>query len=259
MLIVGQKILDEGLLQNAAPNHIRSASYYLRIHSIVPAGPQAKTYDTSKPVESYTIGPGEVVMVVSKEIFSITDPGVTALVTLRSTFTKQGLLALDVGLVDANFKGPIGSVVINFSKNDVHVGKEEEFFRVIFIRHDALPPNHQSKGANYTHISYTTDGLKRLVSGYSSSFLQTDDLRDKIKRDVTNELRASLSKDLIVSFLKAYWIWVLLAILLIAIVVVASAYWIIVELAPPIRLEDLQGYIRQYLEQQVSPSSPGGG
>lgn len=182
MLIVGSRIVDANLLRNADKDHIRSASYYLTVDSIIPAGEQARNYDVRKPLRNYTIKPGGLAWIVSKEIFCIKDFGVTALVTLRSTFTKKGLLALDVGLVDANFEGPIGSVIINFSKNDVYVHEGLEFFRVIFFRHDEITEKrHQAQTRTLTHESYATERLADLVEGFPATFLQADEIESRIK------------------------------------------------------------------------------
>ena len=84
MLIVGQRIIADGLLQDASPAHIRSASYYLRVHSIIPAGEEAREFDVAKPKKNHVIQPGGLAWIVSKESFSIKNCGVTALVTLRA-------------------------------------------------------------------------------------------------------------------------------------------------------------------------------
>jgi deoxycytidine triphosphate deaminase len=115
MLIVGKRIIDDNLLLDADEKQIKNASYYLTTDAIIPTGPQAAEYDPTKPKRHHTMMPREIVWVVSKERFNIKTYDVTALVTLRSTFTKKGLLALDVGLVDPDYEGPIGSIVINFS------------------------------------------------------------------------------------------------------------------------------------------------
>jgi deoxycytidine triphosphate deaminase len=138
VLIVGKRIIDDNLLLDADEKQIKNASYYLTIDAIIPAGPKAEEYDPSQPTRHYTMRPREIAWVVSKERFNIKTYDVTALVTLRSTFTKKGLLALDVGLVDPDYEGPIGSIVINFSKNNIPLNQGDPFFRVIFISHPSV-------------------------------------------------------------------------------------------------------------------------
>ncbi len=169
MLIVGKRIIDDNLLLDADERQIRNASYYLTIDAIIPAGPKASEYDPREPKRHHIMKPREIVWVVSKERFNIKTYNVTALVTLRSTFTKQGLLALDVGLVDPDYEGPIGSVVINFSKNDIALDEGEPFFRVIFMSHPSIQDYIVSVG-KYTPRQYIQERLADLARGFPPTF-----------------------------------------------------------------------------------------
>ncbi|WP_170436965.1 hypothetical protein [Ruegeria arenilitoris] len=201
MLITGKRIIDEKLLTDAVEKSIRSGSYYLRIHCIIPAGDDAKDYDPGNPLTSYTLKPGGLAYVVSEEAFSITDYKVTALVTLRSGFTKQGMLALDVGLVDANYSGPIGTIVINFSKNDIHLRKDMEFFRVVFFEHAEIEEAYRYPVIANDHQKYIGERLGQLINGFPETFLRTGETEEKVKEAVTKrvleELKPTISGKLL--------------------------------------------------------------
>lgn len=215
MLIVGDRIVDDNLLKNADKDHIGGASYYLTIGYIIPAGQDAQKYDPNNPLRHHTMKPGGLACVVSKQIFNIKDTGITALVTLRSAFTKRGLLALDVGLVDANYEGPIGSIIINFSKSDVHLKEDEKFFRVIFFEHEKAP------GVSYPkqdHKKYITQRLSDVIEKFPSTFLQTDEMEERIKEtlsdnEVIEELESKLLEQLGTHLIKKYW-WQVLGLLM---------------------------------------------
>lgn len=221
MLITGNQITDQALLANADPKNIRGGCYYLRIHSIIPTGEEAKTYDPSKPTTFYTLEPGGLAWVISEEKFQIEDARVTALVTLRSGFTKQGMLALDVGLVDANFFGPIGSLVINFSKKPIRLKAGDEFFRVLFFQHDEAKDGQIPKVTRFTHSEYVEKILTDMVGGFSGTFLQTAEMekriREELKGDVVERLEPDLLDKLASRFFSKYWrsviIWVFFAVL----------------------------------------------
>ena len=58
-------------------------------------------------------------------------PGtVSGFATLRTTFTKLGILALNVGIIDPFFKGPISTALINFSDRPREIRVGDKFFRV---------------------------------------------------------------------------------------------------------------------------------
>jgi dUTPase len=205
MLITGNQITDQALLANADPKNIRGGCYYLRIHSIIPTGEEAKTYDPSKPTTFYTLEPGGLAWVISEEKFQIEDARVTALVTLRSGFTKQGMLALDVGLVDANFFGPIGSLVINFSKKPIRLKAGDEFFRVLFFQHDEAKDGQVPKLTSFTHSENVEKILTDMVGGFSGTFLQTAEMEKRIREDLKNDITNRLEPDLLDKFASRFF------------------------------------------------------
>ncbi len=215
MLITGKKITEgnppknDSLLKNTSDKSLKGGCYYLRIHSIIPAGNEAKIYDPKEPKVSYVLEPGGMAWVISEEEFTIKETSITALVTLRSSFTKKGMLALDVGLVDANFFGPIGTLVINFSTAWIRLDQGEEFFRVMFFEHDAATGDHVPPTVEKTHQEYVQDILKTKIGQFSSTFLQTKELGDRIRDDVKADLVEKLEPELLdkigARFLSKYW------------------------------------------------------
>lgn len=197
MLITGNQITELDLLANVEPKNIRGGCYYLRIHSIIPAGEDTKTYDPQKPKTIHTLEPGGLAWVISQEKFQITEPSVTALVTLRSGFTKRGMLALDVGLVDANFFGPIGSLVINFSRKPIRLDAGEAFFRVLFFNHEEAEEGQIPPKQEFDHESYARKILADMVGDFSNTFLQTAEMEERIRKDLKENIIERLEPDLL--------------------------------------------------------------
>ncbi len=219
MLITGDQITELELLANVEPKNIRGGCYYLRIHSIIPAGEDTKTYDPQKPKTIHTLEPGGLAWVISQEKFQIREPSVTALVTLRSGFTKRGMLALDVGLVDANFFGPIGSLVINFSRKPIRLDAGEEFFRVLFFKHAESEGGQIPQKLEFDHESYARKILVDMVGDFSSTFLQTAEMEERIEESLKSGLVERLEPDILDSlasrFFKKHWGKILIALLLV--------------------------------------------
>lgn len=197
MLITGNQITEQDLLSNSESGNIRGGSYYLRIHSIIPAGEETKSYDPKNPKTIHTLEPGGLAWVISEEKFQIKKTSVTALVTLRSGFTKRGMLALDVGLVDANFFGPIGSLVINFSKKPIRLDAGEEFFRVLFFEHAEAKGEQIPQLQEFDHESYARKIVADMVGDFSSSFLQTAEMEERVKEDLKDGLVEKLEPDIL--------------------------------------------------------------
>lgn len=218
MLITGNQITDQNLLANDEANNIRGGSYYLRIHSIIPAGEEAKSYDPSQPKKFHTLEPGGLAWVISEEKFQIEDTSVTALVTLRSGFTKQGMLALDVGLVDANFHGPIGSLVINFSKKPIRLDAGDQFFRVLFFEHAEATGTQIPQRIDHDHVTYAKKIISDMVGDFSGTFLQTAEMEerieDKLRSGLVEKLEPNILDSLASHFLRNHWGKLLFAVLL---------------------------------------------
>jgi hypothetical protein len=58
MLIIGEQITKDKLLKNTNRDNISGGCYYLQIHSIIPAGEDAKSYNPDEPKKFHTLEPG---------------------------------------------------------------------------------------------------------------------------------------------------------------------------------------------------------
>nr|WP_275450648.1 hypothetical protein [Octadecabacter antarcticus] len=113
--------------------------------------------------------PNEAVWLLSKEEFQL-PATVTGLATLRTTFTKQRLIAFNVGVIDPFYNGPISTVLLNFSKRTVEVALGEKFFRVLFFEHDDVSEHHQ-RDESVKRESYQKAITSYALNDYSQSFL----------------------------------------------------------------------------------------
>jgi deoxycytidine triphosphate deaminase len=253
MLIVGEEILKQNLLIDADKSHIKNSSYYLTIGAIIPVGEDARNYDFNKPPEMLVIKPRQVAWVVSKEVFSIKSHEITALVTLRSTFTKEGLLALDVGLVDADFEGPIGSIVINFSKNDVRLTKGDEFFRVVFLRHAEVPADFRIKRDRFTAAQYIRERHKDIISSFPATFLNTEVLSDEMAVKISEKVRDNILDQVLLYVIKNHW-WKIVLVMAFTIIAAAiAAYFLYSKFGPALSQDDVQAIVETWVKKNLLP------
>ena len=215
MLITGDKILTKKLITGGDPQQLKSAGYHLKIHSIIPNNQGSKGNSVSEPVTAYKLRPSEMAIIVSQEIFAIPKgAGITALVTLASSMTKQGLLALDHGIVDPSYEGPIGTLIINFSNTDVMLREGDEFFRVLFLTHEPIKDSVDYPCLKFTHEEYLQEQQNNLLTKFSSSFLNTDELIAKVSNEIVTDRWPQLETSLVARiaktvFWKYSWIMVL--------------------------------------------------
>ena len=124
-------------------------------------GWNATTYDScvgeiitpkgSHKGETFILKPRGIAWLVSAEDYAL-PPTVTGITTLRTTWTKSGVMTLTSGIVDPGYSGPLSTAVINFSKTEFEIEKGAPFFRTIFLEHEGVPK--KLRGAKVSRDSY---------------------------------------------------------------------------------------------------------
>jgi hypothetical protein len=119
---------------------------------------------------SFILPPRGIVWVISKETFRL--PGdITGLATLRTTWTHQGILALNLGIIDPGWNDHLATAVVNFSKSNFEITKGVPFFRVLFLTHKDTNSVQQG-GSSGAYI----ERIKTNTRHFSNTFLTMDSL-----------------------------------------------------------------------------------
>ncbi|RUV57358.1 hypothetical protein EOA64_26450 [Mesorhizobium sp. M1A.F.Ca.IN.022.02.1.1] len=142
----------------------RGSSFELTVGVIV-------DQDGNRTTGPYVLKPGEMVQVVSKEVFRLPD-NVTGHVTYKTALTRHGIWALTVGIVDPGWEGPIGTTLLNFSKVDFPVDRGQTFLRVTLFKHAKVPPALLPKSV--TSPEYIRDIQKIASTEFPRTFLNSD-------------------------------------------------------------------------------------
>lgn len=167
MVLTSEEIENLNLVENAQSAGKRATTYDATVGDIINNG---KTINDG----SYVLPPRGMAWVVSNERFKI-PPNVTGLATLRTTWTHKGILALNVGIIDPGWNGPLATALVNFSDTNFEFNKQDAFMRVIFMRHEQT-------GAAKTDVS-RLDYLREIRSKSSaipSEFLKISSLATQI-------------------------------------------------------------------------------
>jgi deoxycytidine triphosphate deaminase len=177
-MIVGKQILERALVTGGGEGNLKNSTFDLTVGEIVPIGKKAIRERRKNPnIEAVFLEPREMVWVLSKEQFNM--PGdVTGFATLRTTFTKQGILALNVGIIDPLFKGPISTALINFSDRPREIRLGDKFFRVAFFPHSDVSAFHP-RDENIDRTAYTRYLESVSYADFSPSFLNIPKFDDE--------------------------------------------------------------------------------
>jgi len=165
-LLSGEEIQLAGVIHNAQDRLLRASTYDLSVGDIIPADGQV--WDGPR----YSLPPGGMVRVVSKEVLAMPET-LTGHVLLKNELCTRGVLAINIGVVDPGFEGPLSSTLINFGRQSCVIEKGTPYLRVSFHR---CAPSPRMKRVKYDRDSY----IKRVqqeVQAYSGeTFLNIDNL-----------------------------------------------------------------------------------
>ncbi|MDO6726061.1 hypothetical protein Q4544_03860 [Cognatishimia sp. 1_MG-2023] len=180
-MIIGSAILDCKLLEHADAKNLKHSTYDLTIGQIFPTGSSTDSFDQSQNNGIYILEPRQSVLVLSNEEFQLPST-ITGLATLRTTFTKKGLLALNVGIIDPHFNGPISTTLINFSEQKVAIKIGMPFFRVMFFLHGDTSDYHRMS-ENMDRADYIDDLIVSANRDFPKSFLNLPNLDNSYYAD----------------------------------------------------------------------------
>jgi deoxycytidine triphosphate deaminase len=136
------------------------------------------TLDGKHDSDTYELPPRGIVWLVSKEDYCLPN-NVTGITTLRTTWTKSGVMTLTSGIVDPGYSGPLSTAVINFSKVSFPIVKGERFFRTLFIKHDPVP----EPGVTVLRDDYIKEVLESRAKA-DKTFLHFDSFAEDIEKRI---------------------------------------------------------------------------
>lgn len=131
MILTRGRIEELGLVEGVVPGSLRATTYDATVGEILNKGEGVSSNE-------FVLPPRGMVWVVSNETFKL-PASVTGVATLRTTWTHQGILALNVGIIDPNWHGQLAAALVNFSNRDFKICKSDAFLRVAFFEHAAVP------------------------------------------------------------------------------------------------------------------------
>lgn len=174
-------------------DHSNKSSVDLTIREIIFKNKKGKIKSSSHT----TLNPQDSVVVISEEVLHIPD-GFVAYVFLKNRLSQKGFLALNTGIIDSNYHGPISTLLINFSAEDSCLPltgslDDKVFFRVVFHEIDKnvecnsmqFPCKEYDVNKKYdTYRNYRVKDLEK----FPKTFLEPIVLKEQIKNELTKNL-----------------------------------------------------------------------
>lgn len=141
--------------------------------------------------------PQDSAFVISEEILHVPE-GFIAYVFLKNRLSQKGFLALNTGIIDSGYNGPISTLLINFSAVEEYLPvtdseQDKFFFRVVFHEIEKNP-NYQPSPptpASYDVVDrYDTYRTYRIsdITKFPKTFLEPIVLKEQISKELTEKL-----------------------------------------------------------------------
>jgi len=179
-LLSGEEIKSMSLVDSAVEAHFRASTYDLSVGEIIPDdGEEFGGNDFSLPS-------GGMVRVVSKELLKLPDT-ITGHVLLKNDLCKRGVLAINIGVVDPGFEGPISSNLINFGRGPCTIKKGTSFLRVSFHRCPASTKAQKSE--KHTREAYLKRAEQEVKAYSGKMFLSIDEIAAHVANKVFGEFK----------------------------------------------------------------------
>ena len=121
MILSGNEIKKQKMIDNAVSNNFRSVSYDLTIGSLID-----KDY---KLVNEYILKPRGMIKIISAERVKISAQYM-GLVHVKTGLCNEGILPLNIGIVDPGYDGNLTSTLINFGKHEQRLSSGDVFGRL---------------------------------------------------------------------------------------------------------------------------------
>lgn len=178
MLMTDTEIKSAGLVKYGTDGRFNATSYDLGIGEIIdPTGCRHSE-------GGYAIKPQEIVWLVSRE--NVTLPAnITAHANIRTSLCNKGLLALNFGIVDPGWSGPLATAIVNFSKREYFLQIEEKFLRLSFFCHNA--PGREIKPNVVDRRKYINERIGIAKTDFGTTFLNVNELSEKVAERILNK------------------------------------------------------------------------
>jgi deoxycytidine triphosphate deaminase len=178
MLLTGEEIKNLKLVSDDSASGYRATSYDLTIGTVLrvvddgdrqsPVSPVTRKLEVS--TTDVVIPPQGMVKVISNEQVAL-PPDVVGYAFVKNSLCNAGVLAINIGVIDPQYSGPIGSTLINFGANPYPLQAGEPFLRLTFHKLQSTP---HGTPAVQTREAYLSKTKREVLANSSGTFLNVD-------------------------------------------------------------------------------------
>ncbi|MEQ0337514.1 hypothetical protein ABLW80_13650 [Klebsiella sp. GB_Kp050] len=216
MQISAQKAIEYGFVCDRNNNkittdHSNKSSVDLSIREILFKDEKNQVRSLGRTL----LKPQDSAFVISEEILHVPE-GFIAYVFLKNRLSQKGFLALNTGIIDSGYNGPISTLLINFSAVEEYLpitdsDQDKSFFRVVFHEIEKNPnyqPTTPIPGSYNVTDKYNAYRAYRVtdITKFPKTFLEPIVLKEQISKELTEKLSSiSIVKiGIVIAFVGAF-------------------------------------------------------
>ena len=164
LMLNRDEIASLGIIIGGAENQQRAASYDVRVGTDIAIQADGKVHVDE---EFYKVEPHGMVEVISRETIKI-PANVAGYASVMTRLAREGLLALNTGILDPGYQGPVSAVMVNFGNTPKCLKRDDPFLRLTFHHYD--PPSNVQR-VSISREEFVQERKKEVGERFSESFL----------------------------------------------------------------------------------------
>src|SRR5437016_3550796 len=138
-VVLPQSELQSIVTKEFDANFLKGTSYDVRVGKII----WRDEKEVSESDSRFLLKPQGVAEVVSLERLTL-PTNVVGFASVKTALCDEGIMALNIGLVDPGYTGPLSTTLVNFSNRPYNIQRGDVMLRLTFFRCESSTPGRQS-------------------------------------------------------------------------------------------------------------------
>lgn len=184
MFLNHEEIIALKIIENSTKNESGDGSYNLTIDQFIDMD--------NKLSDSFKLKPQGMVYVVFKEKMKVPS-NIIGFAHVKTSLTKLGIMATNIGIIDPNYEGYISTLLINFGKNELYIHKGEAALRCTFSKISGLSPTGENQKQAVTKDDYIAR-LQKNITHLDEKFLNLSSVKAEIENNIEEFIRKKIAR-----------------------------------------------------------------
>jgi deoxycytidine triphosphate deaminase len=178
-----EQIQHRGIITDAIDENYNNAVYDIRIGKIITM--------KGEEVDTYTIPPQGMIVVVSKERLTIPSD-IVGYAHIRTGLSSRGIMAINIGIIDPGYSGNLASTLLNFGKDAFSLQAGERFLRTTFHAVQPVLPDRSADSKSVEYSVYLDRKKMEALKYMDEKFMSFDkEVSNSINKKFENIVRLS--------------------------------------------------------------------